>query len=606
MAKYVDIRAIDRFTKSKLRFGGGLRKPGAFVAALSIAGLSFQMLTPIAHAAELPGSTVRSDFAFAEQQLASMTTKFSNTAYPVRTSSTGAWVTAGASDWTSGFFPGSLWQMYERTNDPIWKTRAQNWTAGLEGQKFDNSSHDVGFQIFNSFGQGYKLTGDESYKQVVLTAANTLASRYNPTVGAFRSWDAVNDTSQYQVIIDNLMNLELMYWAAANGGDPAWKDMATSHALVTARDHLRTDGGSWHVVNYNQTTGAVQSKYTHQGDSDDSTWSRGQAWAVYGYAMAYRYTQDTRFLDAARKTADYFISNLPADKVPYWDFNLTSLNGQPRDSSAAAIASAGLLELIQYEPDQTRHDTYYNNARDMLASLSSTAYLAKGTTNQAILLHGTQNKPNNNYDTGLVFGDYYFIEALKRYDQAVAGTNAPVAAFSANNTSVGSGSAVNFTDESANNPTAWQWNFGDPNSGASNVSDLRNPSHTYSTPGTYDVTLTVTNANGTDTMAKVGYVVVVPGFTLSASPTSRSISRGATTTYNLTVASEAGFSSPVSLGVTGLPANVTATFSANPTTTTSVMTVKTTNKAPRGTFTLNVVGTGGGVTKTLPVTLVIR
>jgi len=378
-------------------------------------------LPSIAHSAEAAGQTAGSTIAFAETQLANAADRLSSSAYPVRTGTDGLWVTGGADNWTSGFFPGALWKMYERTKDPAWKLRAEKWQAGIETQKTVTTTHDIGFQIFNSFGQDFQLTGDPAAKQVVLTAAGSLAKRYNPTVGSFRSWGAISDTSNYEVIADNMMNIEMMFWSAANGGDPAWRTMATQHTLNTVRDHLRSDGGSWHVVNYDQQTGNVISKYTHQGYSDSSTWSRGQAWLIYGFSMAYRYTQDTRFLEAARTAADYYVRNLPADKVPYWDFDVASLTGQPRDSSAAAVAAAGLVELAGFETDTGRALGYRNVARDTIASLSSPAYLAKGTPNQAILLHGTQNKPANSYDTGLIFGDYYFIEALQRYERATAG-----------------------------------------------------------------------------------------------------------------------------------------------------------------------------------------
>jgi unsaturated chondroitin disaccharide hydrolase len=323
--------------------------------------------------------------------------------------------------------------MYERTRDPVWKARAEQRQDGIESRKTDNTTHDIGFQIFTTFANGYRLTGNDAYRQVALTAAATLATRYNAIVGAIRSWDAINDATQYRVIIDNMMNLELLFWASQQpGGNANWKTIAAQHALTSARDHVRADGGSWQVVNYDQTTGAVLSKATVQGYSDNSTWSRGEAWGIHGFTMAYRYTKDARFLATARKMADYYISHLPADKVPYWDFNAPVNRRTPRDSSAAAIAAGGLLELSEYESDLTLKDSYFNTARDTLASLSSPAYLAEGTTNQAVLLHGTQNKPGNNFDTGLIFGDYYFLDTLKRYDQIAAGNNAPQVDFNAN------------------------------------------------------------------------------------------------------------------------------------------------------------------------------
>ena len=398
------------------------RRRWAVIAALAVLAVvmsSIQVLTaPPARAADLTADTIRKDLAFADARLAATAGRLATNVYPVRTGTNGVWTTVGATDWTSGFFPGAMWQEYARTQDPVWKQRAEAWQAGVEVNKTDDTSHDVGFQIFDSFGKDAVLTGDANAKAVTLTAARTLATRYNPTVGAIRSWDARTDTTKYQVIMDNMMNLELLFWASQNGGDPSLATMAATHAKTTARDFFRPDGGSWHVVNYDQKTGKVLSKYTSQGYSNDSTWSRGEAWAVHGFTMSYRFTHDASFLTTAQNSADYFLAHLPADKVPYWDFSLPSTAGQPRDTSAAAIAASGLVELSSFTTDATRKARYLDGARDILAALSSTAYLADGTTNQAVLLHGTQNKPSGSYDTGIMFGDYYFIEALQRYAAA--------------------------------------------------------------------------------------------------------------------------------------------------------------------------------------------
>ena len=398
----------------------------AALAVLAVVMSSIQVLTaPPARAADLTADTIRKDLTFADARLAATAGRLATNAYPVRTGTNGVWTTVGATDWTSGFFPGAMWQEYARTQDPVWKQRAEAWQAGVEVNKTDDTSHDVGFQIFDSFGKDAAITGDANAKAVTLTAAQTLATRYNAKVGAIRSWDARTDTTQYRVIMDNMMNLELLFWASQNGGDASWATIAATHAKTTARDFFRSDGGSWHVVNYDQSTGAVKAKTTAQGYSNDSTWSRGEAWAVHGFTMSYRFTHDTTFLTTARTAADYFLAHLPADKVPYWDFSLPSTTGQPRDSSAAAIAASGLVELSTLETDANNKARYLAGARDILAGLSSTAYLADGTTNQAVLLHGTQNKPSGSYDTGIMFGDYYFIEALQRYAAATGVDTAP-------------------------------------------------------------------------------------------------------------------------------------------------------------------------------------
>ena len=330
--------------------------------------------------------------------------------YPLNTNATGAWEHKSSSNWGSGFFPGSMWLLYQHTFDPAWKARAEHWQAPIERHKLNTSTHDVGFMIFSSYGNAYRLTGDEAYRGVVLTAAQSLASRYSPTVGSIRSWNTQTD---FRVIMDNMVNLELLFWAARHGGDPAWRDMALSHALKTRENHVRPDGSSVQIVDYDQATGLVIGKSTKQGLTNDSTWSRGQAWAIHGFTTAYRETGDPRLLETARRTADWFIAHAPADGVPAWDFAATAPD-EPRDSSAAAVAASGLLELGRRDPNRWRAQRYLHAGRAVLASLISRAYLARGTANSAVLLHGTYTKPGGNFDTGLTWGDYYLLEALLR------------------------------------------------------------------------------------------------------------------------------------------------------------------------------------------------
>jgi unsaturated chondroitin disaccharide hydrolase len=386
----------------------------ALVARALLAFAALGTLLALAGPAHASPSSavVASDLAFARAQLKATAGKVSPTSYPHLTSSTGAWVTRSASWWTSGFYPGSLWLAYNDNRDTWFRTEAERRQAGLESQKSNTSTHDLGFMILNSFGNGWRNTGVTAYRQVALDAARSLSTRYSPVVGCTRSWGSSSSPS-FTVIIDNMMNLELLFWAAGNGGNPAWKDMAVSHALKTRTHFVRPDGSTFHVVDFDPASGAGKRRRTHQGLNDSSTWARGQAWALHGFTIAYRHVRDTRFLDTARRTADWFISHLPADKVPYWDFQAAAA-GQPRDSSAAAIAASGLLELARLDPDLTRARRYRDAAGAMLDSLSSSAYLAKGTLSQAILLHGTSNKPEGSYDTGLVYGDYYFLEGLTR------------------------------------------------------------------------------------------------------------------------------------------------------------------------------------------------
>lgn len=361
-------------------------------------------------------SDVQQSWAFAAQQLSAMTTNIPVDKYPITTNSAGAWDLTTSRQWTSGFFPGSLWLMYQQTGDPTWRTQAESRQAAIESQKTRTDTHDLGFMLFNSFGNGYRLTGNAAYTQTLLTAAGSLASRYNPNVGMIKSWDAWGGAkpTDYRVIIDNLMNLELLLWASKHGGKQEWYDMAVSHGLRAITDFVREDGSTYHVINYDSTSGAVVQKYTHQGYGAESTWARGQAWGIYGFTMLYRETGDQRFLEVARTVAERYLERLPSDHMPYWDFDAPNIPDEPRDSSAAAVAASGLLELWQLEPDAARKVTYRTAAENTLSSLASPAYLAQGTASQAILLHGTYHKPAGKFDTGTTWGDYYFLEALLR------------------------------------------------------------------------------------------------------------------------------------------------------------------------------------------------
>jgi unsaturated chondroitin disaccharide hydrolase len=368
--------------------------------------------TPAAHASL--EDIVRDDLELARERLAATAAAVPPGRYPAWTGPGGKWTTTGPKAWTSGFFPGTLWLAYGATGDAALRAEAERRLGGLEAQKRDTSGNDQGFKILGSFGHAARLTGDAAYRRVVVRAARSLASRFIPVVGATRSWGD-RSSPGVRVIVDNLINLELLFWASKHGGDPAWYAIARSHALRTIRDHVRRDGSTFHVVDYRPESGAVERKGTRQGHARDSTWSRGQAWAVYGFTMAYRETGDRRLLDAARRVSDWFIDHLPPDRVPYWDFDAPGIPDAPRDSSAAAIATSGLLELAALEPDPGRAAGYRDAAESIIASLSAPPYLAPEGVSQAILLHGTQDFPRGNFDTGLAFGDYYFLEALGRY-----------------------------------------------------------------------------------------------------------------------------------------------------------------------------------------------
>jgi unsaturated chondroitin disaccharide hydrolase len=266
--------------------------------------------------------------------------------------------------------------------------------------------------LMTSYGLAYQNTQDASYRDVILNGAASLASRFDGKVGCIRSWDW--GTWHYPVIIDNMMTLELLFYGAKLAGQPAWTNLALSHALKTMEHHFRPDGSTFHVVDYEPSTGAVLSQTTYQGAADTSTWSRGQAWAIYGFTMAYRYTHDPRMLETASKAANYFASQLPTDRIPYWDFQAPDIPNSKRDSSAAAIAASGLKELAAFTANAADRSRYDALAEAILASLSADSYLAKNKP-PGILLHAVGGYPfNTEVDVSLIYGDYYFVQALLR------------------------------------------------------------------------------------------------------------------------------------------------------------------------------------------------
>ncbi|WP_371193823.1 glycoside hydrolase family 88 protein [Glaciecola sp. SC05] len=322
-----------------------------------------------------------------------------------------------AKDWTSGFVAGSFWYVYEHTQDASWRETAQQWTYALEEQQFHKRTHDVGFIMNNSYGNGLRLTGNESYKPILVQTADTLMERFHPTVGATLSWNF--GTWEFPVIIDNMMNLELLFEATKFTGDAKYSEAAISHATVTMNNHFRPDYSSYHVVDYSKTTGEAILKETHQGINDQSDWARGQAWGAYGYTMMYRYTKDKKFLEQAKNIANFYLShpNLPADSVPYFDFDAPDFEDVPnyRDSSAASLMASNLLELAEYV-EKADADRYRKAALDMLVSLSTPAYLAaKGENGSFLLKQATGNYPRNDELSGaLNYADYYYLEALLR------------------------------------------------------------------------------------------------------------------------------------------------------------------------------------------------
>jgi len=252
-------------------------------------------------------------------------------------------------DWTSGFFPGVLWFLYEYTGKQQSKTVAENYTANIEREKTNGGTHDMGFKVYSSFGNGFRLTKDVHYKEVIIESAKTLSTRFNSVAGVIKSWD--NRTKwKYPVIIDNMMNLELLFAATRLTGDSSFYKIAVAHANTTMKNHYRPDYSSYHVVDYDTVSGKVIQKTTHQGYTNESAWSRGQAWGLYGYTMCYRFTRDIKYLLQAEKIAAFMLNhpNMPKDLVPYWDYNAPNIPNEERDASAAAILASGLYELSLY------------------------------------------------------------------------------------------------------------------------------------------------------------------------------------------------------------------------------------------------------------------
>lgn len=321
-------------------------------------------------------------------------------------------------DWTSGFFAGNLWWMYEATGDEFWKEKAKEFTEPLESNKNNKGTHDLGFVMYNSFGKGYQLTGNEQYKEVLITAANSLITRFDERLGVIRSWDHNRDKWDYPVIIDNMMNLEFLFWATKVTGDSTYYKIADSHAEVTLANHFREDNSTYHVIDYDTLTGGVRNKHTHQGFAHESAWSRGQAWGLYGYVMSYRETGKQKYLEIAEKIAAYILDhpNMPEDLVPYWDYNAADIPNAPRDASAAAIMASALFELDTYVSGGKRD--YRSTAIEVLDNLTNRYRSELGSNKGFLLLHSTGHLPGKHeIDVPLIYADYYYLEALHRKDQ---------------------------------------------------------------------------------------------------------------------------------------------------------------------------------------------
>jgi unsaturated chondroitin disaccharide hydrolase len=516
------------------------------------------------------------------------------------------WNSLAATEWSSGFFPGWIWQMYEQTLDSSLLSRAQAQTASMQGEITDASGHDVGMRIVPSYGNGYEITRDPSYMGAIQTAAQTMSTLYvsfPDGTGTFNSWPYYSSTYT-TTIIDNMVTIELLFYAARNGGSPAWYNIAVNHALKTMQNQVRSDGSTYQGVEYN-SDGTVHNYFSADGYSTNSTWSRGQAWGIYGFTMTYRYTGNASFLATAQQLANYFISHLPPDHVPYWDFSQSNY----KDSSAAAIVASALLELSTYvtEPDKSN---YYNAAMNIQNSLSSSFYQGNPLNTDGILLHGTYSPPYNvGIDTSLLWGDYFFIQSCYR---AMA-PPPQVIGLSAG------------TVSSNQIPLSWQAQAGAVRYNVKRGTAAGGPYTTIAPPPV--LTSNSYTDNGVAPSMTYYYVVSASGvageglnsaevavttpaapsdFWLSASPASLSVSQSGSTTSNVTVIALGGFSGTVGLSASNTPGGPIGTFSPAtiPGSGTSVLTV-TASGVPAGTYSLTVTGTSGALVHSGVVTVTV-
>lgn len=334
--------------------------------------------------------------------------------------------TSNAGWWCSGFYPGTLLFLDKANKDPELKKEALDFLDNLKSEQFNKSTHDLGFMMYCSFGNAQKFYPNKDYQQILLQSAKSLSTRYNSVAKCIKSWDSApwNHASKDEmpVIIDNMMNLELLFWASKFSGDNTYRDIAINHANTTMLNHFRPDYSSYHEIVYDINTGKVTKKITNQGAADDSSWARGQAWGLYGYVVMYRETKDVKYLEQANHIANYILTypNMPKDLIPYWDYSAPGIPNALRDSSAAAITASALLELRAYvTPELSKK--YTTDASIILNTLIGKEYFADPKTNGGFLLkHGVGNMPNKTeIDTPLTYGDYYFIEALLRYKEVI-------------------------------------------------------------------------------------------------------------------------------------------------------------------------------------------
>lgn len=318
----------------------------------------------------------------------------------------------GPSSWVSGFFPGTLWYLYEYSGEDFWKEQAEHYTSMLEEQQFNRGTHDLGFMIYCSYGNGYRLCDKPEYEQILINSAESLCSRYMEETGLIRSWDFGGWWEEYPVIIDNMMNLEMLMWAAEKTGDERYSNIAMSHAEKTMVEHYRDDYSCYHVVDYDTITGEVLGRGTLQGYSDSSSWARGQAWGFYGFTMMSRETGDEDLLGFAGELADYLMSQMGEDPVPLWDYDVPNPAVEERDASAGSIMASAFLDLYELSGEEK----YMDAAKKLIMKLSGEDYFASPDENGGFLIkHSVAHKPaGTGIDVPLSYTDYYYVEAVKK------------------------------------------------------------------------------------------------------------------------------------------------------------------------------------------------
>lgn len=380
--------------------------------------LSLLVITASCTKQESMDAVIDRVFRVAEQQYIAMDTRLDNKTMPQSITRDSTFKSSTIYWWCSGFYPGSLWYIYEYTQNDVIKLLAEKNTLKLDSIQYITHDHDVGFQLNCSYGNGFRLTGNGDYEKVLYQGARSLATRFNPATGVIRSWDFIPKTRdwKYPVIIDNMMNLELLMFASKAFDDDSLAYVARSHADTTLKNHFRNDYSSYHLVDYDPEDGHVRSRQTVQGYANESSWGRGQAWALYGYTMMYRMTEDKKYLAQAESVGNMLLLRLPADGIPYWDFDAPNGN-EYRDASAGAIMASAFVELSSFTKDAKAKQNYLNMAEKQLRTLASSTYLAEpGTNCNFILKHSVGNFPERSeVDVPLSYADYYFLEGLLRY-----------------------------------------------------------------------------------------------------------------------------------------------------------------------------------------------